>query len=171
MADNPTIDNGSLTDYVVAADDVGGALYQYFKPAFGADGSASIVTATNGLPVAAYLSPATSGGLSIFRVLDLDETEDEAKSSAGQVFGWFFANQATSWRYVKFYNATAASVTVGSTTPVLTLPLPPQSAANVEFTNGIVFSTAITIAATTGVADADTGAPAANDVVFNLFYK
>jgi hypothetical protein len=27
------------------------------------------------------------------------------------------------------------------------------------------------VAATTGIADADTGAPAANDVIANIFYK
>ena len=36
---------------------------------------------------------------------------------------------------------------------------------------GIGFSTAICVAATTGVADADTGAPAANDIIINVFYK
>lgn len=35
---------------------------------------------------------------------------------------------------------------------------------------GIAFSTAITVAATTGVADNDTGAPGANEVVLNLGY-
>ena len=117
------------------------------------------------------LVPQTSGGLSIFRSIDLDETEEEAKGSAGQVFGWYIHNNASAVRYVKFYNATAASVTVGTTTPVLTIPVPANSAANVEYANGIAFDTAITVAATTGVADADTGAPAANDVQINLFYK
>ena len=66
---------------------------------------------------------------------------------------------------------TAASVTVGTSTPVLTIPLAENQGANVEFTNGIAFSTAITVAATTGVADNDTGAPSANDVIVNIFYK
>jgi hypothetical protein len=35
----------------------------------------------------------------------------------------------------------------------------------------ITFSTAICAAATTGLADNDTGAPSANDVVLNVFYK
>jgi hypothetical protein len=35
---------------------------------------------------------------------------------------------------------------------------------------GIAFGTAITVAATTAVADNDTGAPAANDVIVNVFY-
>lgn len=114
---------------------------------------------------------ATGEGLDIFRTLDADETEEEIKATAGKIYGWFMYNDGASEVYVKFYNATAANVTVGTTTPVLTVPLPASSAANIEFTNGIPFSTAICIAATTGVADADTAAPAANQVVANIFYK
>lgn len=116
-------------------------------------------------------TPHTAGGLSMFRTLDADETEEDVKTSAGQLYGWFIYNAGAAVVYVKIYNATAANVTVGSTTPVLTIPIPAASAANVEFTNGIEFTTAITIAATTGVGDADTTAPAANQVVANLFYK
>lgn len=115
--------------------------------------------------------PTTSGGLDIFRSLDIDETEEEVKATAGQLYGYYFSNAATSMRFLKFYNATAASVTVGTTTPVLTLGLPASSAGHVEFAHGIAFGTAITVAATTAVADADTGAPSANDVVINVFYK
>jgi hypothetical protein len=114
--------------------------------------------------------PATAGGLTIFRSLDLDETEEEIKATAGQLYGYYFANTNAAARYLKFYNATAANVTVGTTTPVLTFYLPATSAGHVEFSQGIAFSTAITAAATTGVADNDTGAPSANDVILNAFY-
>ena len=114
----------------------------------------------------------TSGGTTIFRSLDLDETEEEIKGSAGQVYWIHAMNRASTARYLKFYNATAASVTVGSTTPVLTFVIPTQGDTNgagfvLSIPNGIAFSTAITAAATTGIADADTGAPSANDVVLN----
>ncbi|MDH4235605.1 MAG: hypothetical protein OEW25_01455 [Nitrospira sp.] len=119
--------------------------------------------------------PHTAGGLSIFRSLDLDETEEDVKTSAGQVYGVWVTNLATSTRFVKFYNATAANVTVGTTTPVITLPIPGNSSDDVtglfSSTMGITFDTAICAAATTGIADNDTGAPAANDVVLNVFYK
>lgn len=116
-----------------------------------------------------------SGGASVFRSIDLDETEEEVKATAGQVYGYYFANLSGALRYLKFYNATAASTTVGTTTPVLTLPLP-YSASNaacghVSFPVPVAFSTAITVAVTTGLADNDTGAPGANDVVLNVFYK
>lgn len=116
-------------------------------------------------------TPATSGGLTIYRSIDLDETEEEVKGTAGQLFGWYLYNAAASVRYLKFYNATAANVTVGTTTPVLTIPVAAGAAANVEFSNGIAFGTAITAAVTTGLADNDTGAPGANEFIINILYK
>lgn len=120
--------------------------------------------------------PHTAGGCSIFRSLDLDETEEDVKTSAGQVYGVWFTNTATATRWLKFYNATAANVTVGATTPVLTVGMPGNSSDDITglFSNGgmgVAFDTAICVAATTGVADADTGAPSANDVIVNIFYK
>lgn len=117
------------------------------------------------------LTPTTSGGTSIFRTLDADETEEAVKTSAGQIYGWFISNAVAAQVFVKIYNDTVANVTVGSTTPVLTIGIPASSSANVAFPNGIAFDTAITIAATTLVADNDATAPAANQVVANIFYK
>ena len=119
--------------------------------------------------------PHTAGGLSIFRSLDIDESEEDVKTSAGQVYSVIIANIATTTRYVKFYNATAANVTVGTTTPVITIPVPGNASDDTALVwnppMGIAFDTAICVAATTGLADNDTGAPAANDVVINVFYK
>lgn len=120
-------------------------------------------------------TPTTTSGLTIFRSIDLDETEEEIKATAGNVYSMWVSNLATSTRFVKFYNATAANVTVGSTTPVITIAIPGNSTDDVTGffggTHGIGFGTAITVAATTGVADADTGAPGANEVLINVFYK
>lgn len=119
--------------------------------------------------------PHAAGGLSIFRSLDLDETEEDVKTSAGQVYGMWVTNTATTTRFVKFYNATAANTTVGSTTPVITIGIPGNTSDDVSGNfgpggMGIAFSTAICVAATTGLSDADTGAPSANDVIVNIFY-
>lgn len=120
--------------------------------------------------------PHTAGGLSIFRSLDLDETEEDVKTAAGQVYACWVTNRATATRWLKFYNDTAANVIVGTTTPVITLGIPGNSTDNIAAHltaggYGIAFSTAICVAATTGFADADTGAPGANDLVVNIFYK
>lgn len=172
MADNFTANAGS-GGATFASDDISSVQYPRVKITHGADGSADgDVSATSPMP--SRLVPLATGGCSIFRSLDLDESEEEVKASAGTVYGVWFSNTATSTRFLKFYNATAASVSVGTTTPVLTLALPGNSADDVSgvfsIPQGIAFGTAITVAATTGVADADTGAPSANDVIVNIFY-
>lgn len=119
--------------------------------------------------------PHTGGGCSIFRSLDLDETEEDIKTAAGQIYGLWVTNLATSTRFIKFYNATAANVIVGTTTPVITIGIPGNASDDIaglfSSTMGIAFDTAISAAATTGIADNDTGAPGANEVLINVFYK
>ena len=117
-----------------------------------------------------------NGGLNIFRSIDIDETEEEIKATAGCVYGMWITNTATTTRWVKFYNATAANTTVGTTTPVITIGIPGNTTDDIAGSFGpggvgIQFGTAITVAATTGVADNDTGAPGANDVIINVFYS
>ncbi|MCE3277791.1 MAG: hypothetical protein K0R13_3646, partial [Propionibacteriaceae bacterium] len=120
------------------------------------------------------LDPQTAGGLSISRVISAASTNaTSAKGSAGQVFGWFISNTNAAARYLKLYNK-ASAPTVGTDTPVMTVLIPGNTAgagANVEFTNGVTFGTGIAFAITTGVADSDTGAVAANELVINLLYK
>jgi hypothetical protein len=119
---------------------------------------------------------ATAGGATPYYNLDVDETEDEIKASAGKLFWIHVMNLSASVRYIKFYNATAANVTVGTTTPVLSFPVPTMADTNgagftIHFGDiGVQFSTAITVAATTGLADNSTGAPGANEVVLNAGY-
>ncbi len=116
-------------------------------------------------------SPHTSGGLSFFNDLDLDETAVAVKASAGQIYGWSISNEnATNARYVQIFNVAAGSVTVGTTTPDMVLKIPAASGSNFNPGGiGIAFGTAITVAATTGISDA--GAPGASEVVCNIFYK
>lgn len=117
----------------------------------------------------------TSGGTTLYKNIDVDESEDQVKGTAGQVYWIHAMNLSATAKFLKFYNATAASVTVGTTVPDLTFPLATQGDTNgagftLSIPNGIAFGTAITIAATTGVADNDSGAPGANEVVVNLGY-
>lgn len=117
----------------------------------------------------------TTGGLTIFRSIDIDETEEEVKATAGQLFSISAFNTTAAPLYLKFYNATAANTTVGTTTPVLTFVVPGNAdsdgAGFIHATDiGYAFSTAISVACTTGIADNDTGAPSANACVINLGY-
>lgn len=116
----------------------------------------------------------TSGGTTIFRSIDLDEgTLEVVKASAGQIYWMHVMNLASAVRYVKIYNATSG--TYGTGTPVLTFAIPTQGDSNgagftLSVPNGIAFATGISIGAGTGVADNDTGAPAANEVIVNIGY-
>lgn len=138
-------------------------------------GTVSLSAGTNTIG-SVTVSTATTGGASIFRSLDLDETEEEVKATAGTLYGGIVMNLSTSILYLKFYNATAANVTVGTTTPVLTIPIPLANSGDASGfilpipAQGVAFSTAICVAATTGLADNSTGAPGTNEVVVNLFY-
>src|SRR3989344_1428993 len=113
--------------------------------------------------------PATSGGLSVYRNINLVATGINIKSSAGQIYGWVLFNDSAAVRYVKLYNK-SSSPSVGSDTPFMTIPLPAGGGANVNFTSGITLSNGIGIGATTGITDLNTSSPAAYDVIVNIIY-
>jgi hypothetical protein len=142
------------------------------------EGDAGAVRMTLDRKLIATIQPHTNGGLSVFRSLDLDETEEDVKTSAGCLYKLRLTNRTTSARYVKLYNATAANVTVGTTTPIDTIVVPGGTSADLctvvteSFGGvGLTFDTALSLAATTGLADNETGAPGANDVVATAYYK
>lgn len=116
------------------------------------------------------ISTRTTGGCSMNKNLDVDESEDAVKETAGQIYGFYFYNAAASVSYLKYYNATPANVTVGTTAPDLTFPLPKEAAGTINLPCPVAFGTAITIAATTGLADNNAGAPATNAVIVDTFY-
>ena len=117
----------------------------------------------------------TSGGTTLYKNLDVDESEDAIKATAGQVYWIHAINLSAAVLYLKFYDATVGNVTVGTTVPDLTFPVPSNGGTDgagfvLSIPNGIEFGTAITVAATTGFADNDSGAPGANEVILNLGY-
>lgn len=86
------------------------------------------------------------------------------KTSAGNVFSVTASNTNAAARYVKLYNK-ASAPTVGTDAPILTIPVPPGAAVNVNFgSQGYRFATGIALAITTGAADSDTGAVAAGEI-------
>jgi hypothetical protein len=112
------------------------------------------VTVSNDSNVLATLQPsATSVGWSAYAfpnstiTAGLSNTAVSVKSSVGQFGGYMVYNPNSLVSYVQIFNT--ASVTVGTTAPVLIIPIPPGAAANIEFANGVTFSTAIYAAATT----------------------
>lgn len=86
------------------------------------------------------------------------------KNAAGNVFSITASNTNAAARYVKLYNK-ASAPTVGTDVPVLTIPIPPGSAVNLEFgTPGWRFGTGIALAITANAVDSDTTAVAASEV-------
>src|SRR3989344_4474140 len=107
--------------------------------------------------------PVSTGGLSVYRNINLVASGVNIKSSAGQIYGWYLFNNAPTVRYIKLYNK-ARAPSVGADTPAMTIPLPANAAANVIVPSGIAFSHGIGIGATTGVSDGNADMPTTNDV-------
>lgn len=104
-----------------------------------------------------------------FKTIDLDETEEQAVSGPCRMTGFHVMNQhATDKRYVHFYDALIADVTVGTTTPKLTYVVLAGTERTFTLPGGIRFDVGIAAAATTAITG--NGAPAANDVVLNVMY-
>lgn len=111
----------------------------------------------------------TAGGYTPGMLISAATTNaTNVKASAGKLGFCVVTNINAAVRYLKFYN-TAAAPTVGTDVPVLVfaipgattgggiaVPIPPQ---------GLNFTTGLSFALTTGVATADTGAVAANELV------
>ena len=187
MAINFNITAGSGT--IIGADEVTwqtiAAKFQVVKVMLGTDGAfqrllqAGETVKANSIPVCLptdqtptfAATPVTSGGTSISRVISAASTNaTSAKGSAGQVYGWSLSNTNAAARYFKLYNK-ASAPTVGTDTPVITILLPPSWSDSIHFDTGIAFGTGIAFALTTGIADSDTGAVAANEHIVNLYYK
>lgn len=101
-----------------------------------------------------------------YRNTALSSTKQEIKASAGDIYSWNFINPNTVDVFVKLYDAPAASVTVGTTTPALTLQIPAASSGSFgSFWQDVgvhpqeIFTSGITIAVVTSLADSSTTAP------------
>lgn len=100
------------------------------------------------LAAIATLAPRTSGGHSVYPA-SLSNTVTAIKGSAGQVYGYDLHNPNAAISYVQFFNAATGSVTLGTTSPFMSIGIPANSRAALEFPHGVAFGTAISVAATT----------------------
>lgn len=94
-----------------------------------------------------------------------------AKASAGEVIMVSATNTTASLKYLKIYNK-ATAPTVGTDTPVMTIPLQPSNVpTTISIPGGFYCSAGIGYALTGAAADADTTALVAGDVVgVNVVY-
>lgn len=127
------------------------------------------------LQTLAELSLPASGGATPYKLISAASTNATSlKASAGQIYMITATNTNAAVRYLKLYNK-ASSPTVGTDTPVLVFAIPGGTAGagtNIPVpAGGLVFGTGIAFAITTGAADSDTGAVAANEIIINIGYK
>jgi hypothetical protein len=109
-----------------------------------------------------------------FRLIsDASTNSTSVKSSAGTITTIVAVNiNETTVSYLKIYDK-ATAPTVGTDIPVMTIPIPTNiqgAGIVIPIPNGVTFSNGIAIAITEGVADSDTTAVVANEVVVNLTY-
>ncbi len=91
------------------------------------------------------------------------------KTGAAQFFGLQVFNASAAVRYLKFYNK-ATAPTVGTDVPAFVVGIAPGGRADITLPTGIDFSLGLGYATTTLVADSDTTAVAANDIVGSISY-
>lgn len=118
----------------------------------------------NTTPWLVATAPSTSGGLSSYSG-SIGGTVTAVKTSAGQVYGYHFLNTTAAVAYVQIFNLATGSVTLGTTSPTLSIGIPASGGATVNFDKGIAFGTAISFACTT-TRSGSTGAT----VDVNFFY-
>ncbi len=96
-------------------------------------------------------------------------TVQTVKGTGGVLAGYMIYNPNSSVAYVQIFNAaTATTVTLGTTTPVMVVPIPPTSAANVTTDVGLGFTNGIKLACTTTA----TGSSApSTGLDMTLFYR
>lgn len=111
---------------------------------------------------------ATTGGIvAPFRLLSSAATTNATliKATAGRLFLIIGRNNVASIRYLKFYNK-ASAPTVGTDVPVLTIALDASAKFEIDLNPyGQFFTTGIAFAITGAVADNDTTAIAAADIL------
>jgi hypothetical protein len=78
----------------------------------------------------------------------LTSTAQAIKASAGSLYGYYIYNPNATAAFVQFYNTASGSVTVGTTSPLFMLAIPATAGANLMFTHGVAFGTAMSWAAT-----------------------
>lgn len=116
-------------------------------------------------------------GFGKYRNTALTSTDVQVKAGQSNLYGFTFVNVNTSPVYVKIYDGTAASVTVGTTAPTAVVEVPAgdgTTPGTVILSPGSIsfrfVNSGLTVAAVTGLADNSTAAPA-TPIYAEILYK
>lgn len=104
---------------------------------------------------------------------DGDNSAQACKTSNGRLYGVEVSNPNSADAYLQLFDVATGSVTVGTTTPKLSLLVPAgngtiDGAYDDYWVDGIEFNAAITYACTTGVA---TSGDPTTGLIVNLMYR
>lgn len=92
----------------------------------------------------------------------------QVKTSGGLLKGYYIINTNAAARFVKLYDLQGPPV-VGTDIPALTIQLAASSPDKQSIPDGWQFQKGIYFATTTGVADSDSAAVGAGDLIIQLF--
>jgi len=117
---------------------------------------------------ASISADASVTGISTVFDADGDNTAQVAKASAGNLYKLIVYNPNTDIAFIQLFDLAAGSVTVGTTAPKQSIPVPAQGGTVIDLDTPMSFATAITYACTTtasGAVDPTTG------LTVNIGYK
>lgn len=138
--------------------------------------SAPPPSSTTTFGTVAVPATATGGATPSHAIVANNTTSVAIDASPGTLYSVQVFNNSATIAYLKFYDAAQGSVTCGSGTPkkVVLIPANTSGAGAViplGGAAGVAFVTAITRCVTTGIADNDTGAPAASAYLVEADFK
>ncbi len=168
---NDTLAALAGTDNEIAPLQVNASGALYIQEGAALDVSAATLTVnahavTNAGAFAVQPTAASTGGCKGFFSNDLDQTEEDIATGACTVYGIYAWNATAAPLWLQIFNTN--TVTVGTTAPTFNFIVPANAdsdGAGVVIpipVQGLAFSTALTMAMTTGVGT-DNGAPGANE--------
>ena len=138
------------------------------------DANSSLTSINTKIPSLSLDGPALSVAVAnwpysngVYRNISLATTSGQILANSGYIHKIFYANlSGATIAYLKFYNKTTAT---SSDTPIITLPIPPQSGGTYDL-NYDVQSGGFCVRATTGLPDNDNTGPSANEIIVNITY-
>lgn len=134
-------------------------------------GSTPVVIASNqtAFPVTTAITATSNGGTASRINAAASTNATSLKASAGQIYTIDVFNVAAYNVFLKLYNK-ASAPTVGTDTPVMTIPVPAGGGFSKTWPMGFPFATGIAYAITKLQADSDTTAVAALDLTGNTLW-